>query len=79
MARPTGLLRPNDWGLFDMFGNIEEWCHDPGLSGTSEREIRGGSANAWGHVLVTTRGGSFPIRIEFNSMGFRVCRTIGIE
>jgi formylglycine-generating enzyme required for sulfatase activity len=27
-ARPTGLLKPNDFGLFDILGNTLEWCHD---------------------------------------------------
>jgi len=86
-THPVGQKKPNGWGVYDMYGNVAEWCadrysddspfEDPLESDSFEvRAWRGGS---WGcdhpEIFRSRWSTNFPSD-RHNNRGFRVARTL---
>ncbi|MCB9938708.1 MAG: SUMF1/EgtB/PvdO family nonheme iron enzyme [Planctomycetaceae bacterium] len=74
----VGLLKPNDFGLFDMLGNVSEWVQDQVVieDGRRFRYLRGGSV--WTNTEDVRSANRFLLAEDFTTsrLGFRVARTI---
>lgn len=64
--------KPNAWGVFDMHGNVYEWCADEYDSTSKEKNVRGGSYLEDAKLLRSAARLSYPITTTKASIGFRV-------
>ena len=68
---PVGSFKPNGYGLFDMAGNVSEWCQAWYNSDRKSRVLRGGGwASAIFYLQAASRGFDGP-NSRLNSYGFR--------
>lgn len=90
-THPVAQLKPNIWSLYDMHGNVWEWCHDwygayplgsvtdpMGSSTGSDRVLRGG---CWRYVASFCRSAYrdyFTPDYRFYNVGFRLSRSVAL-
>jgi serine/threonine protein kinase/formylglycine-generating enzyme required for sulfatase activity len=90
---PVAQLKPNEWGLYDMHGNVGEWCADwfdanyylksspadpTGPSSGVDHVNRGGNILTPPYHLRCADRRREPVKIRHFSLGFRlVCEPVG--
>jgi len=75
-THPVGQKKQNAWGLFDMSGNVFEWCFDWFDNRGYNRVSRGGS---WLSNMEYVRAVNIydpPPSYAYYSIGFRLARTV---
>jgi len=80
-TRPVGRKHPNTFGLYDMHGNVWEWCWDgydnddpPGADGAGRRVLRGGGWGDRPQDLWSAMRYCYAPHARYDHLGFRIAR-----
>ena len=87
-AQPVRRKAPNAWGLFDMLGNVWEWCSDYAFSedelkpdwrrGGAHRVVRGGSWQSAENLVRAAVHQHEPPDTEKPTLGFRIACSVTV-
>ncbi|MGK7946813.1 MAG: SUMF1/EgtB/PvdO family nonheme iron enzyme [Microcystaceae cyanobacterium] len=91
-THPVGQKKPNNWGLYDMHGNVWEWCEDDYIGNYENTPTDGTAYKNESMQYIVLRGGSWSFNpqnccsvfrffntrsLDFNNIGFRVVYVVG--